>query len=63
MHLMMPAEPNCHKNMMAQNFQLHFYPILSLKHKENGSTIEQEAYGVYYDVTKMELLPTKVQIP
>ena len=39
---------------MVQNFQLPSYPILFQKPKENGewSTTGQEAYGVYYAITK-----------
>ena len=37
MHQMMPAELNCHKNVMVQNFQLPLYLILFWKPKENGA--------------------------
>ena len=37
MHQMMPAELNCHKNTMVQNFQSPSYLILFGKPKENGA--------------------------
>ena len=49
---MMPAELNCHKNMMVQNFQLPFYLILFSETQRKWSTTGQEAYGVYYTITK-----------
>ena len=38
--------------MMVLNFQLPSYLTPFWRPKESGSTTEQEAYGVYYAVTK-----------
>ena len=49
---MMPAKHNPHKNTMVQNSQ---WPSLSHTFTETQwkwSTTEQEAYGVYYAITK-----------
>ena len=48
----MPVEHSYPRNMMVQNFQLPFFHTLFWKHKEKLSTTEQEAYGVYYAITK-----------
>ena len=51
-HQLMHVEHNFHKNMMEWNFQLPFFHIISWTHTGNGATTEQEAYRVYYAVTK-----------
>ena len=52
MHWMTPAELNCHKNMMVQNFQLPSYLILFFGNPIKWSMTEQEVYGLYYAITK-----------
>ena len=49
---MMPVEPNCHRNMMAQNFALTFLSHTFTETQRKWSATKQEAYGVYYAVTK-----------
>ena len=52
MHQMMLAEHSYPKNMMVQNFQLLFLSHTFLETIRKWSTMEQEAYGVYYAITK-----------
>ena len=48
----MPVVHSYPCNMMIQNFLLPFFPIPFQKHKENKVPQNQEAYGVYYTITK-----------
>ena len=51
MNQMMPEECSYPRDMMVQNFQLPFsYTLLGMQRK--WSTTEQEAYGVYFAITK-----------
>ena len=43
---------DCQRNTMAKNCQLHFFPTHSQTPKKKYNTTEQEAYGIYYAVTK-----------
>ena len=52
MHQMMPAVHSYPRNMMVQNSLFLFFCIPFWKHKRKWSATEQEAYGVYYAITK-----------
>ena len=52
MHLTMHAENNSHKNMMGMEFPIAFLSHAFTKTQRKWSTTEQEAYGVYYVITK-----------
>ena len=49
---MMLAEHNYPKRMMVQSSLSHFICIPFLETQRKWSTTEQEAYGVYYAITK-----------
>ena len=51
MHQMMSAVYSYPRNMMVQNSLLLFFPIPFWIQRKWSST-EQEAYGVYYAITK-----------
>ena len=52
MHPTMPLEHNFPRNMMALNYPIAFLSYTFTETQWKWSTTEQEAYGVYYAVTK-----------
>ena len=52
MHQTMHVEHNSHKNMMEQEFPIAFLLHTFMDTQRKWSTTKQEAYGVYYAVTK-----------
>ena len=52
MHQIMPVEHGYPRNMIVQNFVLLFFSHTFSETQRKWSTTEQEAYGVYYAITK-----------